>query len=315
MTLDNLTTNMTLDIMTNETSFCNFSQYHENYGRGFVHFGVLHRNYILMIFFWAVFFLALPGICFAIYRLLSQMKSDEIVPVYVINILISDLIQISTNSISMTMAVYHYKTCLPLVMHNTYLFAVLVNVFFVMCIFVERYMMIVRPVWYKTFHVIRTKVCASIAVWILSSVIAASFFFNTEVWNWSHVSLLVTPYIPMFCLFVGTWRALSQSSVPRNDQRRIKAILGLILFMYTTCFGPALLEFLSYDGLTHIGQSFYFNANFSFRFLVALNPLFDLLLYVLIRTDGTDFFSTFFRRVLQRHRGNADITNVVANQV
>ena len=53
----------------------------------------------------------------------------------------------------------------------------------------------------------------------------------------------------------------------------------------------------------------------SSELLIALNPLFDFLLYVFMRKDATDIFSALFCCFYKRHEANTVQTNVTEAQV
>ncbi|KAL2083396.1 hypothetical protein ACEWY4_021169 [Coilia grayii] len=227
-------------------------------------------NDVTFIVYWVIFFIALPGICFALYKLRSQMTPDQVAPVYVINLLISDLIQICSNPIRMTAWQYGF-----FVSYVPYLY-LHVNVFFMMCKSVERYIMIAHAVWYRKIQSRRTSVIVSVIIWMVSAVVWITSFFLPNMYGM--VSVLLLPYPLVIFFFVATWRALSRTSVPRNDQKRIMATLALVLCIYTILFLPFILLLFDVDN----------NLFISAEILIALNPLFDLLLYVLIRRDVKD---------------------------
>ncbi|KAL2083516.1 hypothetical protein ACEWY4_021289 [Coilia grayii] len=260
---------------------------------------------IVIIHVWVIFSVVLPGICFAMYRLCSQTTSDKVVSVYVINILISDLIRITANGIFTTVSDYITFSY----MWYTYLFSVLVSIFFMVCIAAERYILIAHALWYRTFREIRTKVIVSVAVWILSAVIVILTSKHYDIFqDWLLFFAFLVPFVPELFFLVGTWRALSRSLVPHNDQRHIKAILGLVLFIYTIFALPAIVR-IYYNSET--GLEGYNNFFKSCDILFPLHPLLDLLLYVLMRPD---FFSTFFCWFC-KHRGNTVTINLTPSQV
>ncbi|KAL2083517.1 hypothetical protein ACEWY4_021290 [Coilia grayii] len=290
--------------VTMETTFGENRSY-ENHG--------YHSDWkkIVIIHVWVIFSVVLPGICFAMYRLCSQTISEKVVPVYVINILISDLIQISANGIFTTISddrIFSF-------MWYTYLVSVLASIFFMVCIAAERYILIAHALWYRTFREIRTKVIVFVAVWILSAVIVIVTISCNDIFqDWLLSVAFLVPFAMMLFFFVGTWRTLSRSLVPHNDQRHIMATLGLVLFIYTIFALPAFVRtyFTSAEVTTDWGYIYFIK---SCDILFPLHPLFDLLLYVLMRPDGKDIFSTFFCWFCKRHRENTVTTNLTPSQV
>ncbi|XP_063048196.1 G-protein coupled receptor 4-like [Engraulis encrasicolus] len=176
---------------------------------------------------WVVFFTAFPGICFALYKFRSQVRPDQVAPVYVINLLISDLIQVCTNPVKTTLLYYCLLKDL-LFSNRIYLFGVQVNIFFMMCISAERYVMIAHAVWYRNIQNLVTQ-------------LTYSFLVEETISGYVTCAILLVPYPLVMFFFLATWRALSRSSVPRNDQIRIRAILGLILCIYTILFIPFIM--------------------------------------------------------------------------
>ncbi|XP_063058122.1 G-protein coupled receptor 4-like [Engraulis encrasicolus] len=199
-----------------------------------------------MAFCWVILFLAFPGICFALYKLCSQVRPDQVAPVYVTNLLISDLIQVCTNSIASALFLVslqgHNYLREALVLLFIYIYSLQVNIFFMMCISAERYIMIAHAVWYRNIQTRRTSVIVSVLMWILPAVPFILVYKCIRSHGACTESVLLLPYPLVMFFFVATWRALSRTSVPRNDQIRIRSILALILLIYTILFLPYIVK-------------------------------------------------------------------------
>lgn len=90
---------------------------------------------------WAVFATALPGLCYAAWRLYTQTRPDQAPappPLYTINLLVFDLIQTSVNPIYTTLRVATCYCDAMAALLKVYEFGVLGNICFMMCISAER---------------------------------------------------------------------------------------------------------------------------------------------------------------------------------
>ncbi|XP_030298603.1 proteinase-activated receptor 3-like [Sparus aurata] len=152
------------------------------------------------------------------------------------------------------------------------------------CIALERYLVIACPLWYRFRHTIKFSVVLCVMVWILIPVLfvltlwAPQDFFITYI---IIVTFLLLP-LPLFIFFLGgTIRALSASRVPSDEKRRIVGILVLVLLIYTLLFLPAILLFMAerynHHHLTSVAAVF-----------LQLCPLADLFLYVFMRKGTID---------------------------
>ncbi|KAL2083397.1 hypothetical protein ACEWY4_021170 [Coilia grayii] len=264
-------------------------------------------NNISFIVYSVIFFVALPGICFAVYKFCSQ----EVAPVYVINMFISDLIQISAHPIRSTLWVIGFHDDIVYVMWLIYLLGLQVNIFFMVCISAERYIMIAHAVWYRNIQNI-SPVAISVFIWILSAVLMVITYFFIDLVIWLMPPVLLLPYPLVMFFFVATWRALSRTSIPRNEQIRIMATLALVLCIYTILFLPYVVVFIYYDidGVDFVNTTVsYIYLRYSAEMITAFNPLFDLLLYVFMRRDVTDILRAVFC-CYKRREGNAGTTHV-----
>uniref|UniRef100_M3ZRW9 Proteinase-activated receptor 2-like n=1 Tax=Xiphophorus maculatus TaxID=8083 RepID=M3ZRW9_XIPMA len=184
---------------------------------------------------------------------------DQGAPVYVINLLISDLIQLFCR----------------------FLFILIISICY--C----RYLVIVKPLWYRFRRNIKTYVVVCIVMWLLPL-----FFLLFLFLTYNPVIIFIVFFllpIPLFIFFlVGTIKALSGAvSVPADEKRRIAAIQVVVLIMYTLLYLPLILL------LGFIMKS---NSQFNITLYtvaivcICLSPLADTTLYLFIRKSIMDKF-------------------------
>ncbi|KAM6997177.1 G-protein coupled receptor 4-like [Tautogolabrus adspersus] len=184
--------------------------------------------------------IGLPLTLMIIYALYCLVRKDHVAPIYVINLLISDLIQFCCMIIQETKhGSQLYQTCI--IVSNIYSCVLLTSVFFMVCISLERYLVIAHPLWYRFKRTIKISVVVSVVVWLIPPVFILTF-------HWARRILFIFFIIPfpLFIFFlVGTLRALSASvSVPSEEKRRIVGILVLVLLIYTLLFLPYIILIL-----------------------------------------------------------------------
>ncbi|XP_041866843.1 G-protein coupled receptor 4-like [Melanotaenia boesemani] len=236
---------------------------------------------ILKVVEWIVICSGLPLTLVAIAAVYSLVRKDHVTPVYIINLLVSDLVQLCC------LAVWKAGKFNKLI-YCFYVFGVLASVGFMVCISLERYLMITQPLWYRFRRNIKTSVAVCVVVWILSFTISFPFHFYALYHSRNIICgvFLLLPFpLFIFCL-VGTIKALSAArSVSADEKRRIVAILVVVLLIYTLLFLPNIILFLAREART----------NRTFRMicimLVRISPLADLILYIFIRKGTTDKLS------------------------
>ncbi|XP_030298094.1 proteinase-activated receptor 1-like [Sparus aurata] len=220
--------------------------------------------------------IGLPLTLAAIYAVYSLVKNDHVAPIYIINLLISDVIQLCCMIVDVVPLqdrnMYYIAFCM-------YYFAMIASVGFMVCIALERYLVIACPLWYRFRRTIKISVVVCVMVWVLTLVYLLTYNYvkYTEIIS----AIFFFLPLPLFIFFLGgTIKALSASRVPSDEKRRIVAILVLVLLIYTLLFMPSVIWYATYyQTLTTL----------SFTFL-RLSPLADLLLYVFMRKGTIDKF-------------------------
>ncbi|XP_073337976.1 proteinase-activated receptor 1-like [Pagrus major] len=221
----------------------------------------------------------LPLTLMAIFTLYSMVRRDHVAPIYVINLLVSDLIHLCCMIVRIATKMRpHIRTFFQLLS----LFA---SVGFMVCIALERYLVIAFPLWYRFRRTIKISVVVSVATWVLSLAFALPLIFGVKFKvlkiTFGIFSLLPLPLLIFF--LGGTIKALSASRVPSDEKRRIVGILVLVLLIYTLLFLPTIVQYLAKAG-TFVDWTFKSLA-FGFR---RVSPLVDLLLYVFMRKGIID---------------------------
>ncbi|XP_041658866.1 G-protein coupled receptor 4-like [Cheilinus undulatus] len=229
-----------------------------------------------------------------------QVKNGHVAPIYIINLFISDLIQLCC------LIAWESKPEEQMITNTvgrTYIWGVLTSIGFMVCISLERYLVIAHPLWYRFRRTIRISVAVCVVVWIISLVLSFTVFpWVTRFVARIILSIFFIIPFPLFIFFlVGTLRALSTSvSVPSDEKQRIVAILVLVLLIYTLLFLPYIfvitVGIYSYDDTLRL---------LSLMF-VRLSPLADLLLYVFIKKET---FGKLWTSVCCCRKENNDTNN------
>ncbi|KAM6997232.1 G-protein coupled receptor 4-like [Tautogolabrus adspersus] len=223
--------------------------------------------------------IGLPLTLMIIYALYSLVRKDHVAPIYVINLLISDLIQFCCMIIQET-----GQDQTRIIISYIYDCVLLTSVFFMVCVSLERYLVIAHPLWYRFKRTIKISVVVSVVVWLIPPVfILTVFIWVTFHWARSILFIFLIIPFPLFIFFlVGTLRALSASvSVPSEEKRRIVGILVLVLLIYTLLFLPYMI-LISFQNINRSDTTLFFLP----PMFLKLSPLADLILYVFIRKES-----------------------------
>ncbi|XP_038588473.1 G-protein coupled receptor 4-like [Micropterus salmoides] len=194
-------------------------------------------DFIPNVVTYVIIAVGLPLMLLAIYSLYSMVRRDHVAPIYVINLLITDLIQLCCMIADVVPTVDRWT---HEIFVYIYLSALIASVYFMVCIALERYLVIAHPLWYRFGRSIKTSVVVCVLVWVLSPFCAVRFYFFVEnlVTHIMFIMLLLLPFPLLIFFLVGTLKALSAStSVPPDEKRRSVGVLVLLLLIFGLCCG------------------------------------------------------------------------------
>ncbi|XP_043992353.1 mas-related G-protein coupled receptor member A7-like [Gambusia affinis] len=269
-----------------------------NYSNKNLNFSDTHYNHsdvsdvdlvdqILMWVNWITLAIGLPLVIIVMIAVFSQVKKDLGAPVYVINLLIADLIQLFCRFLMYLLGESLYGK----ITAGIVLYSLLVSVEFMMCVSFERYLVIAKPLWYRFRRNIKTYVVVCIVMWILPLL----FLVFDVLTPYDNVfSIMITVLLllafPVFIFFlVGTIKALSGAlSVPADEKRRIAAIQVVVLIIYTLLYLPIIVWVLGF--IKKLDSQFYFIFHLVSIVCIFLSPLADTTLYLFIRKSILDKF-------------------------
>uniref|UniRef100_A0A3P9L0W0 G-protein coupled receptors family 1 profile domain-containing protein n=1 Tax=Oryzias latipes TaxID=8090 RepID=A0A3P9L0W0_ORYLA len=232
--------------------------------------------------------IGLPLTLLAIFALYSLVRADHVVPVYVINLLISDLLQLS--SCIVRAAKNETKICNNFRIIQNY--GLMVSICFMVIISLERYLCVAWPLWYRLRRNIRTSVKVCIVTWLLCLLL----YIINELLVKKDILLaifLLLPFPLLIFFLCGTHKALIRTqSVHTVEKRRIIGVLVLVLIIYTLLFLPDII-FLSSENK---------NVHVTAYILIDFSPLADLILYIFMRKGIGDKILAYLCSKMQKMR-------------
>ncbi|XP_041639504.1 ovarian cancer G-protein coupled receptor 1-like [Cheilinus undulatus] len=247
----------------------------------------INLMFIMRVVSCIIICIGLPLTLIAIYALYSLVKNGHVAPIYIINLFISDIIQLCFLIVRESRPKEWMK---KIIVGLPYSCVVLTSVGFMLCISLERYLVIAHPLWYRFRRTIRISVAVCVVVWIIPPIYYSSVYpwLSDFVRNIVFSLCFIIPLPLLIFFLVGTLSALSTSvSVPSDEKQRIVAILVLVLLIYTLLFLPTIIVHIAstkfYDSTLHA------LSNMSLR----LSPLADLLLYVFIKKETFEKLWTY----------------------
>ncbi|XP_050924426.1 ovarian cancer G-protein coupled receptor 1-like [Lates calcarifer] len=248
------------------------------------------RNDFAKLSAWTVILIGFPLTVLAIYFLYSQVRDNHVAPVYVINLLISDLIKICSLVIWMVdwqhleYNAWEYYVIALCVSTLIFYIGLLVSVGFMVCVALERYLIVTWPLWYRFRCSIKFSVVVSVMVWVFGFIEFIIAFFVP----YALFILLLLPFPLLIFFLAGTIKALSMDiSVSVKEKQQIIGTLVLVLLHYTLLLLPRVILIMERS----------FNGDeFTYIFLVLLifveltdfSPFADLVLCVFISKGSTE---------------------------
>ncbi|XP_038579849.1 G-protein coupled receptor 4-like, partial [Micropterus salmoides] len=252
------------------SDYSNFTSNYQNYSN-ITNYDTKSEDVVTFI----ISAIGLPLTLVAIYALYSMVRSDHVAPIYVINLLITDLIQLCCMIVEV---VPNVDKKISNIFLYIYLSGLVASIYFMVCVALERYLVIAHPLWYRFRRSIKSSVVVCVVVWVLSLVFVVLYLYMSFI---IFAVLLLLPF-PLFIFFLaGTLKALSASiSVPSDEKYRIVGILVLVLLIYMLLFLPDIIFYL---GQYHDVTLFILSLTF-----LRFSPLADLFLYVFMRKGFID---------------------------
>lgn len=230
------------------------------------------------VFIWVVSVIEIPVILLTLFAMCSLVKSYHAGSVYVINLIISDLIQ----------SVLMLLVTTPLVgkpLWRTYKYTLMVGLLFMACIAFERYLLVCHPHWYRSHHTVKTSCAVSLIIWLVPVTYAIPA--GLEFINVTQCVVFFIPYVIIILCFAGTCRGLSHAiSMTSKKRTVVLGNLSLVLVNYTflilplsftTLFTRCVLDYQELDVA--------YNTYIFCHCLLYLNPLADCLFYFFMRSD------------------------------
>ncbi|XP_042288704.1 ovarian cancer G-protein coupled receptor 1-like [Thunnus maccoyii] len=211
-----------------------------------------------------------------------KVQKNNVAPIFIINLLISEIIQLCCMIVEVANPV-DWKICK--IFYYIYCFGGVSSVGFMVCVALERYLLIAWPLWYHVRRPIKISLAVCVVVWTLPLVYVLPFYFQVEikVLKTIFAVFLLVP-LPLLIFFLGgTLKSLSSAiSVSSDEKRRIVGMLVLVVLIYTLLFLPSIICYLVEEA----------RDNYTFRnltfMLLRFSPFADLILYFFIRKGVID---------------------------
>ncbi|XP_062408729.1 psychosine receptor-like [Sardina pilchardus] len=271
--------------MTNKTGFCPLT-----------HTDLIYYQHIFGITVdWIIFFVGLPAIIAAIYALRHLVRADHVTPVFVINLLISDLIQIAITAVFILSRFFDRRlpvfVILRCISRLIVRLGISASLSFMVCISVERYLIVAHPIWHRNRRSVKSSMVIACGAWAACGLYALLDFTLVHNFNVSLKILtviLLMPALPLMMFCPLTYRALRHCRAIHQDERRkIIGTLALVLAIYMFIFLPFCIRNLHCFLVAIIHHS---TCQDDVSFVVTsallyLGPLADPFLYIFMTQD------------------------------
>jgi len=238
------------------------------------------------VFIWILCIIEIPVLLLTLFALCFHIKSHRASSVYVINLILSDLLQmcfifVLTTKLANVALWSAYKYCL------------IIGLFFMACIAIERYILVSYPHWYRSHHSLKMSCFISFIIWLVP--LTFTNIKQQDIFTLlSQCIACFIPYSVILLCFVGTWRGLSHTiSLTAHKRKLILGSLSLVLLNYTFIILPLSITSFCLVFLEH-NPPFAVKVYLFCHCLLYLNPLADCVLYLFMRSDAENIMKSIY---------------------
>ncbi|XP_010887095.2 adrenocorticotropic hormone receptor [Esox lucius] len=228
------------------------------------------------VFGWISFAVGLPATGLALYTMRNLVRGPNPVPVSVVSILVSDVLNLFGRLQAAT------KSVPPADVANTgdpatmiTYFGVVSNVTFMVCAAQERHLLVVYPEYYSCCSKLKQSSIVSLSMWLMPFALLALVYFKHF---FVFAVVLLTPFPLLLFFFLDTWRSFLWSrSALRSEKQKTVVALAFVLTNYMVLFLPFILNVLLVS-LSFKEEVLYLGLIGDL--LLYMNPLVDPFLYI-----------------------------------
>ncbi|XP_030042521.1 G-protein coupled receptor 4-like [Microcaecilia unicolor] len=218
-------------------------------------------------FYSIIFILALPLNCLVLWAMAPQLKTEQCLPVYAMNLLASNLLLLAALPFSLAYVLQNYHWTLGAaactLVHAVFFLHLFVSVLFLTWIAVMRYVAVGHPLRFSALQTTRCSYLSSAALWLVAIALSSTGAFmlpSHGQTNSNRSSCFETYPVPrdyalfhlvvsilfyfLPCLILGIMYLLIQrtlrgsSSVQAVERKRITTLLAFIVMYFAVLFGP-----------------------------------------------------------------------------
>ncbi|KAL4640917.1 hypothetical protein GN956_G11712 [Arapaima gigas] len=271
----------------------------------------------LPVMYGLFFIIGIPLNLMALYGLYKLIRTENILPVFVFNLLLSDLLQLSVLPLWMDYyrKQHHWnhgpRACQ--VMGLIFYVSIYVSIFSMCLIALERHLAIARPLRFRALRQLKFALLLVIVVWIVitlppsiafEAIFPAKSNFSLCIEKYPSEDSFITyrlitlllsfvlPFSFIFILHIMTLKSLAGvSSLLAEEKRRIKRFLNLLIGVFVLVLGPYhLIGCVKYIGLALLSEKCEWEKSVFVSYqlgrgLVSLNSLLDPVMYIFLRSD------------------------------
>lgn len=235
----------------------------------------------------AIFGIGMPALSLACYAVSRLVRVDHITPVYIINLLLSDFLQVLIRPLLIKRVLERTDNNLS-ARHFVFLLGLFGSVASMLCLALEKYVAVAHPLWYQKRHTIKCSILICVTVWILILTVTLlnELLLHPQAENLSvYFMNAVLNFLLFTCLamcYFGTWRAIRPvRSVSTQEKKRIMQLMGMVVGTYAVLFLPL----CAVSMYVYAVQKLFYIPMYLTSLLVQLNPMVDPFLYIFIRKD------------------------------